>query len=819
MKRWLLRILGLVAVLVVAAFLYAHFTVMRPVMSERAWAKVEGARVTFDDHGVPTIAGQRWEEVIETQGYVVASERLFQMELMKRASAGRLAEWFGAKALPADRRRRVEDWQGVAARAWETMPAVERTFIERYVDGVNRFIREREGAWGLEYELLGAKPERWEGSDSLLVLLSMAEQLSSYAMPELSGERWLQHLPPEWAELLFTKDHPWNEPMFGTKERPGPVLPRERKLPMRPIDDADRAVLDRAIAGLGSSTSPELDESAAAPDDEASAALASLNLRADGLGPIRQEGIGSNNWTWCGKTGCFVANDPHLGANVPSIWFALRLRVSKDDWVVGYSIPGLPGVIIGMNPHLGWGFTNVGDDVDDVLWEKVSDDEQRYLEKVVDGQEIWAPIERKTSTILVKDAPAEEHTALFTHRGPLQKDPIFGRWASRQWLPLKPGMLRFPASLNRAKSWEELNAAIDAFTVPAQNVVVADRAGNIGYRASGTTVLRKVSGFRPQDALDGEWLGVAPPSSRPRMWIYVVGTSSTAAAGARTSTVTPEEPRFIATANERIWVDEHGHRWADDQRKERIRRALGSRDDFTRADMEALQLDTESRYRRTIVAWIASHAKTEDPKRTVIRDRWAKWNGVAIDDPTTFGDALAMEAALVELFIARARTAFLPASMKDAPYEYYLRSAWVIATLADEQDGTALFGLDPTELADHLLALAQKRAERSPPPYFEKNRWSAQHPFASAIPVIGQLFAIDTPVQHGWRGLVRVEAPAYGASMRTVWDLRDPKNSTWNLPVGQSGHVGSSHYRDLQAGWFAGKPFPVFDRAWSWDRD
>src|SRR5207244_2277082 len=155
----------------------------------------------------------------------------------------------------------------------------------------------------------------------------------------------------------FPEDHPWNQPMFGQSPHPaGPPLPLGQALAMKPIDDVEAGAMHAALE-----LAPKAKET--------------------------EEGIGSNNWAWCGKTGCFLANDPHLGASVPHIWYANRLRISAEEWVVGVSIPGLPGIVLGMNPYLAWAFTNVGEDVDDLLLERVDEGEKNYLAAVEDGQE------------------------------------------------------------------------------------------------------------------------------------------------------------------------------------------------------------------------------------------------------------------------------------------------------------------------------------------------------------------------------------------------------------------------------------------------
>ncbi|MBI2373069.1 MAG: penicillin acylase family protein [Deltaproteobacteria bacterium] len=722
-------------------------------------ASIAPATVTIDELGVPTIRASSWPLLAEAQGYVVASERLFQMDLMRRAAGGRLSEWFGPATLDLDRMRRAESWPELARRGYEELPAEEREVVDRYAAGVNRFIADHRHRWGLEYAILRVEPEAWRGEDTLLVLLSMLDQLTRSAEQEAWVTRWSRALGPEWSELLFTSDHPWNEPMFGEK-RPGPKLPHADALPMQPIQaEEEHAELLRTV-----------DESA----------------------------VGSNNWVHCKGARCLLANDPHLGLSVPSLWFGIRLELASEEWVVGVTIPGLPFVTLGMSSYLAWAFTNVGEDVDDWLREKLTPDQQQYLAAVgPDGTETWKDVERVRHTIRVRGAPDSIFEVPHTHRGPLllpgdrsraSGGPFAGLGLegaySRQWLGARPGMLRLPVRVNRARSIEEMNEALDEMKAPAQNVLIAERSGRIGYRASGSTVIRRTSGRGVADAIVGEWVGIAEPESRRRIVI-------------ETSTGT----RFLATANERIWVDEFGHRFGDDARKDRIRTVLASLDDASVADMEALQRDTTSRFHRALLDWVLRNA--EVPKARA--EAWGRFERAA-DDPKVFTEALAVESKLLGLLVERARRGRLPAEAKNWPFPGRLPRAVMLQLMA-EPDGFHVFGLEDSDVARYLA-----RTPEASTTYVESNRWQAQHPLARRVPLLGGLFLVPEVAQVGYDHLVRTERPSFGASVRLVWSPSNPSESRWSLPVGQSGHVGSRHFADLARDWFAGATSPPVAR-------
>lgn len=754
--RWLVAI---AAVLLFGVVAYVYWMIERQGLPRSFWVEFRPAKVEFDDDGIPTIEAGDWGTLIFAQGYVTASERLWQMDLIRRKASGRLSELFGERAVEHDIRVATEDRLDVARRGHALLPTEERYFCENYARGVNQFIKDHPRRWGIEFAVFGKKPEDWSCADSLLVLMEMAETLSGFAEGEARQHVWREKLSPAWENFLFSMEQPWSKPLFGQPVLAAPPLPPvSERLPRQPID------------------ATKIKEAKVLHEDP----------------PV----IGSNNWAWRGATGAFLANDPHLGNNVPSIWMANRLRVTADDWVVGVAIPGMPGIVIGMNPSLAWAFTNTGEDVDDYLKEQLDETGAAYLATKDEQGEHWRNVEKKTFEIKVRgESEPRKIEGLFTHRGPMSKRAGLGDGMySRQWLPLKDGMLRLPTmALPRAQSVEALNRALDDMRTPAQNVVFVDGEGNMGYRVSGTGVLRKMTGRVPQDAVAGEWLGFEPYELRRRL-LYAPGDG---------------DPRTIATANERIWVDDIGHAWSGEDRKERITRFLGERADFTRKDMEKLHHDTQSRFRQHFLRWIASKAHGAP-------EAWTTWDGSSRSDPLAFAQSTVAEDALMKLILDRVREAFF----KDDPtaagirYQWSNRRAWLLSAL-DTEEGVGVFGLDATETAEYLLKVVKETAATTEP-HPQGNRWAGQHPLAEGIPVLGKLFAVHPYPQWGAYDLVNAEGPHHGPSVRLVWDLKKPWESTWSFPVGMSGHIGSRHYRDLQVKWFAELPLPVFDEKREW---
>lgn len=709
------------------------------------WKDTPG--ITFDDHGVPTIVEKDWAALLRKQGHVVASERMWQMDLIRRKASGRLSEWFGAQAFEYDQSVRTEDRIRIAEIAADNLPPEEHRSCEEYARGVNDFITGNPGQWSIEYTLLKVEPEPWRCADSLLVLIEMSDLLTSSADSEARAEVWRRHLSPAWDQFLFSSNHPWNHPLFGQRSSDHPPLPPEQEhLPLQPIS--------------GESTA--------------------------GIDFVDPEPVGSNNWAWAGATGKFVANDPHLGQSVPQIWYALRLVSSPDQWVAGVSLPGIPGVIIGMNADVSWAFTNTGEDVDDYLEEKISDDGLSYLASTGDNGDVWKPIVRKEFEIKVKGENASRKVeGLFTHRGPLAKRKYLGdKFYSRQWLALRSEVLRLPVQkLFSARSLDEHSEAISNMKLPAQNVVSMDKQGNIRYRTSGTGVVRQASGRRPISAIIGEWKGIEPAESRRQL----------------TLAYSSEAPIMMATANERIWVDEFDHNWFNDDRKARIMEFLASRTDHSLESMQELHLDTNGRFRKMLIDWVIARVDQDPEAVAKVPQRWRVWSGNSVEDAQTFAEADVIEKEMTKVFVSRVSEHLLSGDDKKEDYYWFMRRAWLLTVLVQPDDkGTAIFGVNDRELASHLV----KHTFASPVVSHEKaNRWGAQHPFVANVPVLGKLFAVKDIDQYGSGDLVRAEKPTFGPSMRMVWDMDNQAKSTWVFPVGQSGHVWSKQYRGFRNLW------------------
>jgi penicillin amidase len=499
-----------------------------------------GAQVTVDLDGraVPTIHAQSLEDATRIQGYLVARERLFQMELMRRSADGRLAELFGEVALPQDKLHRTYGFRQVAEGALAFCPASARRSLEAYAAGVNAFIDQNPGRWGLEFQLLGLRPEPWRPEDGLKVLLLMHEDLSSSWKAELQAEA-LAGLPVPLQRFL--------QPAVDAEDRP--LVPDGRPLP--------------------SDTAAFL-QGGAAPDQVAGDPRLRTWLAAAAAQPVPEPEarLASNNWvvagrrTWSGKP--LLANDPHLSLSCPGIWFPLRIvwadRVAQERFAQGVALPGLPGIVLGHNDRIAWGCTNLGTDLQDL-----------YREPARERRQEWIPVKGQR--------PVELMVAIGKH-GPQVLPGL-----SLHWPALDPRRLALPASeLMEAKDWATFNAAIDGYPSPPQNVVYADVDGHIGWRASGLIPLRRQGddGSRIHRGSDPtqDWRGFVKPADMPRRLDPPQGYLVTA----NNRTIGTSFPQPVATS------------WAAMSRAGRIIERLEQDGPWDVRGFESLQRDATSRF-------------------------------------------------------------------------------------------------------------------------------------------------------------------------------------------------------------------------------
>lgn len=546
-RRSIGRVIGitlfsLVAGVVVIALIavgFLTYTVQRSFPQLGGEVAVAGlddeVTVQRDALGIPTITADSATDLFYAQGYVHAQDRFWEMDFRRHVTSGRLSELFGESQLGTDKFLRTLGWHRIAQEEVDALDATERAYYDAYADGVNAYLADHQGAdASLEYAILGLQNsayeiEPWTPADSVAWLKAMAWDLRT-------------NIEDETERALIAGD-------FTQEEMDGlyPAYPFDRNPVIVPHIST--------VPEVG--TVPDLDETEgdAAEGEETDAETSAVEwTEVDGvieavskLVGDAGEGIGSNSWVVSGNhtvTGMpLLANDPHLGASLPSVWHQIGLRCSEVTDacpfdVSGFSFSGLPGVIIGHNARVAWGFTNLTTDVTDLYLEKIEGDSYWY-----DGALV--PLEERTETFKVAGGDDVELTVRATVNGPIvsgltddftaiaedpysgDKDaiavpatPPAGEYAvSLRWTALEPGTTASALfALNTAQDFDDFRGAAALFDVPAQNLIYADVDGNIGYQTPGNLPIRGAGdGSMPQPGWDSAyaWQGYIPFEELP----------------------------------------------------------------------------------------------------------------------------------------------------------------------------------------------------------------------------------------------------------------------------------------------------------------
>lgn len=453
----------------------------------------DSVTVVYDRRGVPHIKAASPDDAIRALGYVVARDRLFQMELQSRAAAGRLTEWFGGRALETDRQQRAIGLPWSAERNLaEYDPESEMTHLGRfYTEGVNAWIEGmRDAEIPLEHRLIGTRPELWEPLDCFLTFKRMG-----YTLAYDTHDRWRlqveELIGEEATSALFPLNNPIQEPIQPTRSDES----RFDYRPLPPPPQRERNATHEVVASLPSG--PE-----------------------QGFAGASVGEVGSNNWAVSpsrSATGhALLAGDPHLGLTLPSIWYEVHIQVPGDFDVYGVTIPGIPGVVIGFNRDVAWSFTNTGADVLDYYRETLDHDAtpSRYL---LDGE--WRELEQRVEFFLGRDGDLLAADTLYaTHRGPVlfvEESALSMRWTVLE----DAGSLGALTGAARAGSVAEFEDAMSTYYAPAQNMIVADRAGDIAIRSTGRFPIRPGNGdgteIRDGTSSGNDWLGYWPLEEYP----------------------------------------------------------------------------------------------------------------------------------------------------------------------------------------------------------------------------------------------------------------------------------------------------------------
>lgn len=783
----------------------------------------DGVTVQRDALGIPTITAGTADDLFFAQGYVHAQDRFWEMDFRRHVTSGRLSELFGESQLATDSFLRTLGWRKVAEQEVEALDETTREYYESYADGVNAYLADHDGPdASFEYAVLGLQNddyeiEPWTPADSVAWLKAMAWDLRSNIEEETERAVIAGDFTPEQVAELY------------------PTYPFDRNPVIVPSISSVPAVGTVAPAATIESDAGEIDKS------DADAATAAIEWRevddvVEAVGALVGgvgEGVGSNSWVVSGdltETGKpLLSNDPHLGASLPSVWhqIGLRCRAVSEECafdVAGFGFSGVPGVIIGHNDRIAWGFTNLTTDVTDL-----------YLEKV-EGDQYWrdgelVPLEVRTETLEVAGGDDVQLSIRSTVHGPIisgltddytavAADPYTGTGGaieqpsdapegeyavSLEWTALEPSTTpQAIFALNRAQDFDAFRGAAKLFAVPAQNLVYADVDGNIGYQTPGTLPIRGAGdGSMPQPGWDSDydWRGSIPFEKLPVSY-------------------NPDEG-YIVTANNAVVGDDYPYfltrDWDTGWRAARIVDLLQRKSAnglLTADDMRDIQADNGF-FLGMRLSGAYADITTGDDGTDAALDLLRSW-----DAQNDAGSPAAAYANV--LWTELADNLFVDGREHPAPLTDQARLFLVVDDLLHDPSSPwwtneALGVSGQEEMLKKSAIDARARLVELQGENETKWNWGSLH----ALPLVSDTFGSSgiAPIEWlfnrgpvpvgggssvvnatGWtmgEGFATVTVP----SMRMTVDLADFDDSRWNQLTGTSGHAFHPNYIDQVEAW------------------
>lgn len=720
----------------------------------------EKVTVRRDGRGIPYIEAKSDADLYFAQGYVMASDRLWQMDMMRRMARGETAELSGKLTLEEDKRWRKFGFAKIAEDSLQYITPELRAALDSYARGVNAYIA------GLtpettppEFKLLQYKPREWQVTDTIIIGKILADGLSSTWQSDLQRAS-LAAIPKDKFDDLYNQVTPYDVVLFG-QDVPRGVTKTTMQAPLG-LDTANMAELIRR------------------EDELRKASLSRVGLYAEDL-------AASNNWVISGKRTAdgkpILANDPHLAPTAPNIWYLVHLS-TPNMRVSGVTLPGAPGVVLGHNASIAWGATNVGPDVQDVYVETAGPDgafktptgwerptirkEQIKVRKTLTGTEteiVTLDVEETRNGVIMREDGGKKYALKWTARDP------------------KNNELEAFYYLNRARDWKEFQTALKKYGGSTQNFVYADVKGNIGWYAAGKIPLRRTgAGAMPYDGAtdDGEWTGYIPFEELPNLY-------------------NPKEG-FIVTANQRIVGT--GYKYQQMSRDAampwRARRIFDSLKGNTKVTMDAvrdIQYDNLNMPVSMLAAEIVKMGGASPESLAVLK----AWDGRSTADS---------RGALLANAIRGCMTDKMAEAFKPAPAG--LIRERVLYWAVDVKSPRWL----PSQYADYAAFArgcdGESRAAMAKRYGADESKWvwgaawqsNLRHPLA-AVPFIGAQFATPAVPIDG-----SGQTPNVGSfvSMRHIASPGDWDATRHVIPLGQSGNPSSPHFKDQFEAWRTGTP-------------
>jgi len=697
-------------------------------------------QIVFDENLVPHIYADSYKDAIYAQGILHAHFRLWQMDITHRATAGRLSEIVGEKALEADEEKRRMGLRALGDRLVQQASEDEETInlLSAYTEGVNHLISQlTTSSLPLEYKLLQYQPETWTLAHTGSVAASLVHNLC-YRNEDLENTEIIQTL----GESFFNKYYPaWNP-------RQKPIIQEHAGLSPRMSSNL------RTISKPVSTSLPQPDPS-----------------------------NGSNSWAiHRSKTQNqqnLLANDPHLGLSLPSLWYELAIHL-PDRQIYGVSFPGIPGIVLGLNDQIAWGSTNVSHDVADWIspvWEDSSSWTYLY-----EGE--WIEAEMEEEIIYIRDRDSVVLTIPKTQVGRVpfpESDHDLSRLAF-YWGPLeteKANLFKTFMGFNRAGSYAEFSEALHYFTFPAQNFVFADRKDTVAMHIQGRLPRRPNSlGIVVQDSFtQSVFIDFLSQKELPHE-------------------VNPHKG-YVSSANQHTTYPEFPYAYRgffDDFRGRTLDSMLRSGSQFQFEDMKKMQLSSFSLEAKEAAPQLLQHIDSNIAHSSASLDLIKQWdyNYTAESKAATF---------FTIWWNQLEKNLFAHLNLTKNP------DSWLVIQLMDENPSDTLFFMHPDSSyhgLENLVTLSFKEAQDTFKA-LDKKVWYTYK--ATVIPHLGQIDALSSDILQngGTRNALNSVKKSHGPSWRMIAEMGDTVRAIGIYPGGQSGNPGSPYFDNFVSDWEEGK--------------
>jgi penicillin amidase len=763
-------LLGIVVIAVVgfiASYVFVHSVATRALPDYNGVISLTGITdevvVYRDSHAIPHVFAKNEHDLYMAVGYIMAQDRLWQMDLLRRATTGRLSEIFGEKLVQTDlfmRSLRMPEKSRMILDRTDDRHSLK--VLEAFCDGVNQYIDRHKDKLPPEFIILKYTPEKWIPEHSLNLGGFMSLDLSTAWKSELVLYKLIQKLGADMSRDLIP----------DTSRQGSVVYPYYGKTSARVDLPTGLADYGRVLADLG------------------------LVVFA-----------GSNNWAVSGEKSVtgkpLLANDMHLGLNCPGIWYQMHQVVEGEFSITGVVLPGQPFVISGHNDRIAWGFTNVMVDDMDFYFEKINPDnpaEYRYG----DG---WRPLEIRKETIRIKNKEPVVEEIRFTHRGPIVSGikKIKDRAISMRWVGNEfSNEMRTVYRLCRAKNWDDFCDAFSTFGATSQNVVYADVDGNIGIYCCALVPIREAENairIMPGWTDEYDWKGMVPFEKLPHVYNPASG--------------------FVSSANNKSVDDSYPYyisRWfAPTARIDRIRELLSETQKFSIDDFKRIQADQYSKFVASVKDEFIREIADSDTLTSLEQqafDMLSSWDGVLAKESSN--------ASIFETFYCTFIMNVFADEMGDDLFKEYFSSILLHRHAVDNvlHNRNSSWYDDITSInkketyADIVrqsykatVAYLNERLGNDP----AKWQWGKLHRLLLKHPM-GEVEALDKvfnlnrgPFEIGgsWHTVRKftydVTKPYdtnFGVSQRHIYSLADWNTSLSVIPTGTSGIPASDHYCD-----------------------